>query len=129
MSRFLAEIPFLPLVLFAGATAGCVVEESAPPPPPDTEIGFDPLTNLGQACGGQLTNWQVTDRNDNWPQSAGCNEQITFGGLQPDVAYTFDILGYSGNQLCWQGACSVPTERGLLTLGDCHTSIQYLCGH
>jgi hypothetical protein len=131
MSRFLGRIWALPLVLFAGTTTGCIVEESTPrQPPPDTEIGFDPATNFGQACGGQLTSWQVTDRNDSWAQIAACNEQIVFTGLTPNASYTFDILGYSGNQLCWQGACSVPTLQGILTYGDCSKSIQYLCaGH
>jgi hypothetical protein len=129
MSRFIGLIWALPLVLFAGTLAGCIVEESAPPPPPpDTEIGFDPATNFGQACGGQLTSWQVTDRDDRSVQTAQCNQQIIFDGLAPDAEYTFDILGYSGNELCWQGACSVPTAQGILTFGDCSKSIQYLCG-
>jgi hypothetical protein len=128
MSRFARGIWALPLVLLAGTATGCIVEESAPPPPPpDTEIGFDALTNFGQACGGQLTKWTVTDRDDNFAQTAFCDQQIVFTGLTPNATYTFDILGYAGNQLCWQGACSVPTERGILTYGDCSQSIAYLC--
>jgi hypothetical protein len=131
MSRFSRRIRALPLVLFAGTATGCIVETSAPPPPPppDTEIGFDPVTNFGEACGGQLTSWQATDREDNWAQTAACNQQILFTGLAPNAEYTFDILGYSGNRLCWQGACSVPTARGILTFGDCSQSITYLCAH
>jgi hypothetical protein len=132
MSRFIGLIWALPLVLFAWTLPGCIVEESAPPPPPppDTEIGFDPVTNFGEACGGQLTSWQATDRNDSWAQTASCNEQIVFTGLTPGASYSFDILGYSGNELCWQGACSVGTEQGILTFGDCSKRITYLCaGH
>ncbi len=129
MSRFSFGTHALPLLLFACSSSGCVVEQSPPPPPPDTEIGFDPATNFGQACGGQLTNWQVTDRNDSQVETATCGEQIVFGGLEPGVEYTFDILGYSGNQLCWQGACVVQAAQGFLTLGDCHASIQPLCTH
>jgi hypothetical protein len=128
MSRFIRLIWGLPLVLFSGTLAGCIVEESPPPPPPDTEIGFDPVANFGEGCGGSLTSWQVTDRDDKWAQTAGCNEQIIFNELVPDAQYTFDILGYSGNELCWQGACTVPTAQGILTFGDCSKSIQYLCG-
>jgi hypothetical protein len=130
MSRYLAAVRLLAFVLLAGAPSGCVVEQGPPPPPPDTEIGFDAITNFGPACNGQLTDWQVTDRNDHSTLSAaGCNQTITFGALQPDAEYTFDIVGYSGSQLCWQGACTVPTASGILTFGDCHASIQALCGH
>jgi hypothetical protein len=126
MSRFHGFRFAFALTVFCGMTA-CIVEEH-PAPPPDTEIGFDPVTNLGQGCSGRLTSWQVTNRSDATnPQTGLCGDTIIFGGLVPNERYTFDILGYSGAQLCWQGACEVPTEYGILTWGDCHQSIQYLC--
>jgi len=108
------------------AASGCIVEDSPPPPPPDTEIGFDEQTNFGAGC-GVVTSWSVTMRETQDTEIGGCNDQVTFGGLAPNASYTFDIAGYQGNRLCWQGSCSVPTEGGVLTWGDCSQQIQSLC--
>jgi hypothetical protein len=108
-------------------TAGCVVETRSAPPP-DTEIGFDPGMNFGQSCGAQLTSWQVTLVEDGTTLGGGCAYRPIFGGLAPNAQYTFQIVGYSGSQVCWQGSCSVPTAWGTLTWGDCFAEIQPLCG-
>jgi hypothetical protein len=108
------------------AVGGCIVEESPPPPPPDTEIGFDEQMNFGVGC-GVLTSWSVTMRETQETLVGGCDDQVTFGGLVPNTSYTFDLAGYQGNTLCWQGSCSVPTEAGVLTWGDCAQQIQSLC--
>jgi hypothetical protein len=107
--------------------SGCVIEERSPPPP-DTEIGFDASMNLGQGCGGQLTSWQVTLVDDGTTLGGGCAYHPIFRGLAPNTRYTFDIVGYSGSDVCWQGSCSVPTALGTLTYGDCSAAIDHSCG-
>jgi hypothetical protein len=115
----------------ATAVAGCIVEESPPPPPPppDTEIGFEPVRTFGQGCGAQLTTWQVTLRDDGSTESGGCGDVLLFGALTPNVTYTFDITGFSGGRVCWQGSCAVPAAFGTRTLGDCSAEINHLCGY
>jgi hypothetical protein len=113
----------LPLGL---AVSGCVVEDSPPPPPPDTEIGFDEVQNFGIGCGA-LTGWTVSGRELQQTLYGGCNDQLIFQGLAPNASYTFDLAGYEGQTLCWQGSCAVPTAGGVLTWGDCAQQIQSLC--
>jgi hypothetical protein len=108
-------------------TQGCVVEEHHAPPP-DTEIGFDPVMNLGQACGDQLTSWAVTLLADGTTLAGSCGYRPIFGGLAPNATYSFEIVGYSGAQVCWQGSCAVETAWGTLTYGDCSQAIDHLCG-
>ncbi|HEY8090635.1 MAG TPA: hypothetical protein VIF09_22390 [Polyangiaceae bacterium] len=112
----------------AALLGGCVVESSPPRPPPDTEIGFAPGLNLGQACGAQLTGWQATMREDGSTVTGGCGDELIFGALRPNTQYTFDIEGFVGARLCWQGSCGVPTQGGIRTYGDCSAQIQHLCG-
>ncbi len=109
-----------PLVL-----AACIVEQS-PAPPPDTAIGFDEQLNFKTGC-GTLTSWTVTLREEQSTVTGGCNDQILFHQLAPATTYTFDLLGYAGNNLCWQGACTVPSQAGLVTYGDCSGQIEFLC--
>jgi hypothetical protein len=109
-------------------TQACVIEEDHHPPPPDTEVGFDPVMNLGQACGAQLTSWSVTLQADGTTLEGGCGYRPVFGGLAPNATYSFEITGYSGPQVCWHGTCAVDTAFGTLTYGDCSQAIDHLCG-
>jgi hypothetical protein len=111
----------------AFSSTGCIIEQRSAPPP-DTEVGFDALMNFGQACGSQLTSWQVTLVEFGETLTGNCAYQPIFRGLAPSTRYTFEIVGYSGPDTCWQGSCVVPTELGTLTFGDCSASIQHLCG-
>ena len=115
-------------VVIASCAPACVIETRPAPPPPDTEIGFDPLMNLGQSCGGQLTSWQVTLVDDGTTLGGSCAYRPVFGALAPSTPYTFEVVGYSGAQVCWQGSCSVPSAWGTLTWGDCSLEVQHLCG-
>jgi hypothetical protein len=117
----------LPALLAVGG--GCVVQATPYAPPRDTEIGFDPAMQFGQTCGSELTSWQVTEREDGEQLSGQCSEEIIFTGLVPNRQYTFDIAGFAGKELCWQGSCTVPSEYAVLTMGDCHASVDFLCGH
>jgi hypothetical protein len=126
--RFVSPVPW---VLAATLIAGCVVGCSSPPPPPppDTQIGFEPSLTFSRTCDGALTTWQVADRADPaHPLTRPCDQSAIFGGLTPGASYTFDISGYSNDQLCWQGSCAVPTEYGILTWADCRAAIDPLCG-
>jgi hypothetical protein len=106
---------------------GCVIE-AHPAPPPDSEVGFDSAMNLGQSCGADLTSWQVTLLESGTTLGGSCAYRPIFGGLAPNTPYTFDIVGYSGPQICWRGTCSVPTAWGTLTWGECFAEVQHLCG-
>jgi hypothetical protein len=123
------------LVMFVGLGAvvlgasGCIVEESSRPPPADTEIEFDQTINIpGQYCGGPLTSWTVTNRDTGDTGTAGCQQPVLFPHLAPNASYTFDITGYSGDRLCWQGSCGVTAIGYETSFADCHYEIQHLCG-
>ncbi len=125
MSRW----PRLPGLLVAAAlvtaVAGCIVEQNNTPPP-DTEISFVETTNLGVGC-GSVTSWSVYLRELQQSGTGVCNDEIDFHTLAPNTTYTFDISGYEGSNLCWQGSCTVPTEYGVQTFGDCSGQIKSLC--
>jgi len=114
--------------LAVGLCTHAYVIEEHHAPPPDTEIGFDPIMNLGQGCGAELTSWAVTLAADGTTLGGSCGYVPVFGGLAPNATYTFDIVGYSGSRLCWQGTCAVDTAFGTLTYGDCSQAIDHLCG-
>lgn len=112
------------------ALAGCVVEHDHTyvPPPSEPRIEFDEMTNLGYACGGPLTSWTVTARETQDSGTAGCEQPVLFTNLAPNTSYTFDIQGYSGQRLCWQGSCTVPTSGYGTAFADCSGQIEHLCG-
>jgi hypothetical protein len=116
-------------VVVAGAVVlgGCIVENNSPPA--DTEIEFSEVQNLGYTCGGPLTSWTVANRETKEQASAACQQPILFQHLSPNATYTFDISGFSGSQLCWQGSCQVVAVGGTQTLADCSSSITHLCGN
>jgi hypothetical protein len=96
-------------------------------PPEDTEIEFGEVTNLGYACGGPLTSWTVSCRETGDVGTAGCEQPVLFVNLAPNTTYTFDIQGFDGQNLCWQGACTVDAVGGATTLADCSANVQHLC--
>ena len=123
MSRFiwkwlLAAVTLLPAL-------GCTVESSHPRV---TEIEFGELRNLGYACGGALSSWTVTERASRDTGTAGCEQPVLFTDRAAGVESTFDITGYSGAKLCWQGSCDVRAIGGTITFPDCSAQIQGLCG-
>jgi hypothetical protein len=109
---------------------GCIVEEHhySPPPPADTRLELDEVTNFGYACGGPLTSWTATNRQTGDTGTAGCEQPVLFVGLAPNATYTFDIVGYSGQKLCWQGTCDAVAPGYTTSFVDCHAQIQHLCG-
>ncbi len=109
----------------AAAVSGCIVEHDDAPPP-DTEISFV-QTQLFPAGCGTVTSWSVYLRELQESSTGVCNDEIDFHALSPNTTYTFDISGYEGSTLCWQGSCTVPTEYGVQTFGDCSAQIQSLC--
>jgi hypothetical protein len=109
------------------ASPACVVEERRPAA--DTQIEFGELANIGYACGGPARfSWTVFNRETSEQGSAGCEQPIRFVGLAPDAVYTFDITGYDGDRVCWQGSCRVDTRYAALTYADCAGQIAHLCG-
>lgn len=102
---------------------GCVVEQ----PAQGTEIELQEMDNLGYRCGGPLTSWTVTARETREQATAGCEQPVLFVDLQPNRTYTFDIEGYAGKDLCWQGSCQVFAEGGHRTLAQCATAVRPLC--
>jgi hypothetical protein len=114
--------------LLALACAGCIVQhDDYSPPPPDTEISFVETQLFGGAGCGTVTSWSVDLRELGQSQTGGCEDEIDFHALTPNATYTFDISGYEGQNLCWQGSCTVPTEYGVQTYGDCSKQIKSLC--
>lgn len=114
--------------LLALAGAGCIVQhDDNAPPPPDTEISFVETQLFGGAGCSSVTSWSVTLRELGESQTGQCDDEIDFHALDPDTTYTFDISGYEGQKLCWQGSCTVPTEYGVQTYGDCSPQIKSLC--
>lgn len=111
-------------VVGAGAS-GCIVQHDYTPPP-DTEISFVETQLFPAGC-GTITSWSVGLRELGESQSGGCNDEIDFHALDANTTYTFDISGYEGSSLCWQGSCTVPTEYGVQTFGDCSAQIKSLC--
>lgn len=116
---------FLPGLLVAACT-GCIVQHDYTPPP-DTEISFVQTQLFGGAGCGTVTSWSVGLRELGESQTGGCNDEIDFHALDANTTYTFDISGYEGQTLCWQGSCTVPTEYGVQTYGDCSAQIKSLC--
>ena len=92
-----------------------------------TEIQFDETTNLGYRCGQGLTSWNVFARESREQGTASCQQPILFVDLQPDATYTFDIVGFRGNDVCWRGTCAVRASRNARTYADCSQQIQSLC--
>ena len=115
---------------FAAAAAfapGCIIDNNSSGPA-DTQIEFQETTNLGYTCTGPLTLWQITARENQEAGSAGCEQPILFEHLAPNAVYTFDITGYAGQRLCWQGSCQVAATAGIRTYADCSAAIAHLCG-
>jgi hypothetical protein len=109
-----------------GALGGCVVENNHPA---DTRIEFEETQTLGAYCGGPLSSWSVTNRETQEQGTAGCEQPVLFVSLTPGATYTFDIVGYSGNKVCWQGSCSVTAAAGTTSYADCSNSVAHLCGY
>ena len=112
--------------LVALACAGCIVQHDYTPPP-DTEISFVETQEFGGVGCGTVTSWSVVLRELQQTGTGACNDEIDFNALSPGTTYTFDISGYEGQTLCWQGSCTVPTEGGVQTFGDCSAQIKSLC--
>ena len=108
------------------ALSGCVVDSHHAA---DTRIEFQETDTLGQYCGGPLSSWTVTNRETQEEGMAGCEQPVLFVSLTPGATYTFDITGYSGNRVCWQGSCSVTAAGGITTFADCSNSVAHLCGY
>src|SRR5579859_4292419 len=105
------------LLATVAAMTGCIVENHSAPA--DTEIEFQELTNLGYGCGGPLTSWTVSARETGDQGTAGCEQPVLFERLTPNAGYTFDIQGFSGQRLCWQGSCQVTAAPNTTTFADC----------
>jgi hypothetical protein len=105
--------------------SGCVIDHDTYVPP---EIQFEETLNLGYRCGGALTSWTVYARETAEQGTAGCEQPILFLNLSPHTWYTFDITGYSGQSLCWQGTCQVNSGGGGRIFPDCSGVIAHLCG-
>jgi hypothetical protein len=116
---------FLPGLL-ALAGAGCIVQHDYTPPA-DTEISFVETQLFGGAGCGKVTSWSVYLRELQQTATGVCNDEVDFHALDPGTTYTFDISGYEGQTLCWQGSCTVPTQGGVQTFGDCSMQIKSLC--
>jgi hypothetical protein len=118
----------LPGLIAAGALAagasGCFGHDYTPPP--DTEISFVETQLFPAGC-GTITSWSVYLRELQESGTAVCNDEIDFDALSANTTYTFDISGYEGQTLCYQGSCTVPTEYGVQTFGDCSAQIKSLC--
>jgi len=108
--------------LVAVAAGGCTNYT----PPPDTEISFVETQLFPSGC-GTITSWSVYLRELHQSGTGVCNDEIDFNTLAANTTYTFDISGYEGQTLCWQGSCTVPTEYGVQTYGDCSAQIKSLC--
>ena len=111
-------------VVGAGAS-GCIVQHDYAPPP-DTEISFVETQLFPAGC-GTVTSWSVHLRELQESATGVCNDEVDFHALDASTTYTFDIAGYEGATLCWQGSCTVPTEYGVQTFGDCSAQITSLC--
>ncbi len=114
---------------FAAMGAGCIVEHDHSAPyygPPNVQ--FDPVRNLDAYCSSGMTSWTVTNRETGDTGTARCEEPITFTDLYPNASYTFDVTGYAGQRLCWQGACGVSTLGSGTAFADCSAEIAHLCG-
>ena len=117
------------VVAFAAVSlSACILEEHHSSPPPDTQLQLDEVTNLGYACGGPLTSWTVTNRQTGDSGTAGCEQPVLFVNLTPGATYTFDVVGYDGQKLCWQGTCDAVAPGNTTSLVDCSGQIEHLCG-
>lgn len=128
MSRFFGLPGLLALATLVGvgvAASGCIVQHDYTPPA-DTEISFVETQLLPYGC-GTVTSWSVYLRELQQSGTGVCNDEVDFHDLSPNTTYTFDISGYQGQTLCWQGSCTVPTEYGVQTFGDCSAQIKSLC--
>ncbi len=108
-----------------GCASGCVVENHKA----DTQVEFQETDNIGQTCGGPLSSWTVVNRETSDQGTAGCEQPVLFVNLTPGATYTFDVTGYSGNKVCWEGSCEVTALSGTTTYADCSSSIAHLCGN
>lgn len=105
--------------------SGCIVENH----PADTRVEFEETTNIGQYCGGPFASWTIVNRETGDQGTAGCEQPVLFVNLTPGATYTFDVTGYAGNKVCWEGSCQVTAISGTTTNADCSHSIQSLCGY
>lgn len=127
------ELKRATVVLFAALTvaaiSGCIVEDRrVAPAPAGTRIAFEEVRNLGATCGGPLTGWTVWNRQTGDQGTAGCEQPIFFDSVVPGQTYSFDVVGYSGQKVCWQGACDVYVPGNGITIADCSGQIAHMCG-
>ncbi len=117
-------------LLVTAAGSGCIVEDHHREivGPIGTDIEFAELRNLGYPCGGPLTEWTVQNRQTGDKGTAGCEQSIFFESIAPGHTYTFDVAGYRGQELCWQGSCDVLVPSTGRTVADCSGQISHLCG-
>jgi hypothetical protein len=123
--RTLAVVVPGALALSSALSTGCIVDNHKA----DTAIEFQETDNIGQYCNGPLSSWTVVNRETGKQATAGCEQPVLFESLSPGAEYTFDVSGYAGNKLCWQGSCSVVAVSGTTTYADCKSSIASLCGY
>lgn len=113
----------------AALSSGCIVEDHHDGPPANTEIDFSEHLNIGVCGDRNAFSWTVSNRQTGDQATASCDDTIAFPGLAPSTTYTFDVTGYLGSKVCWQGACNVDTEYGVITYADCSEQIAHLCGY
>ncbi len=122
-----ARAPFAAakLALVLGCSSACVAANHKA----DTQVEFQETDNIGQACGGPLSSWTVVNRETNDQGTAGCEQPVLFVNLAPGATYTFDVTGYAGSKVCWEGSCQVTAVSGATTYADCASSVAHLCGY
>lgn len=109
----------------AAGASGCIVENHRA----DTRVEFQETDNIGQYCNGPLSSWTVVNRETSDQGTAGCEQPVLFVNLTPGATYTFDVTGYSGSKVCWEGSCEVTAISGTTTYADCSSSVAHLCGY
>ena len=115
--RLATPLLFLSLSVFAAPVlaGGCGSDENG------ATVTLASKATLGEV---PCDTWTATLREENQLQSGSCETSLTFGGVEPNRSYDFEIRGYAGGKICWSTHCRATTQA----LSQCD-AVQSLCGN
>ena len=95
-------------------------------PTPVTRLELYAVPLIVPQCDGELTKWTVNVPLTGASYSSPCDQAIVVSNLVPYEQYSLEIAGYSGEELCWSGDCSIAPLPGL-GLADCANAVKQVC--
>lgn len=114
------RLSLLVLGLLAASVSGCFVDREYSN---ETIIEFDACATFGDAC-EELTEFRVVGRELGEEGSAPIGDRIRFRDVMPNRVVTFDVEGYSGNELFYRATCDIGATAYTTVEADCRNHVE-----